>query len=120
MKLDIRFAGRKALPKTIPFHSIRTFSVCDLFPKRICRVGISIQIAYQGYCGDRIIVPPECDIGIVFAETVDIDLENHTVLIYGKGGEREILRFCNREVLSGCIYIRRLSGRILRAAGYFL
>ena len=85
-KLDVHFREAKLLPKTIPFHSIQKF-LSALYEQKNTAAS-----AYQLRCSIRDIAVIELlfATGMRISELCslkpsDIDLENKTVLIYGKG-----------------------------------
>lgn len=100
-KLDVHFRKTKLLPKTIPFHSIQKF-LSVLYAQKTQTVS-----AYQFKCCLRDIAVIELlfATGMRISELCslkpsDIDLENNTVLIYGKGSKERILQLGNCEVIS--------------------
>lgn len=103
-KLDIRFREAKLLPKTIPFHSIQTF-LSTLYAQKE-----QAESEYQLRCCIRDIAVIELlfATGMRISELCslkpsDIDLENNTVLIYGKGARERILQIGNPEVITALV-----------------
>lgn len=101
VKLDIRFREPKLLPKTIPFHSIRTFLLTLYKSKE------EAETEYQKRCCIRDIAVIELlfATGIRISELcqlkpTDIDLENNSMLIYGKGAKERLLQIGNQEVIA--------------------
>ena len=99
-KLDVHFREAKLLPKTIPFYSIQKF-LSVLYEQKNLAVS-----AYQFRCCLRDIAAIELlfATGMRISELCslhpsDIDLENNTVLIYGKGAKERILQIGNPEVI---------------------
>ena len=99
-KLDVHFREAKLLPKTIPFYSIQKF-LSVLYEQKNLAVS-----AYQLRCCLRDIATIELlfATGMRISELCslhpsDIDLENNTVLIYGKGAKERILQIGNPEVI---------------------
>lgn len=100
-KLDIHFREAKLLPKTIPFHSIQKLLSVMYQQKK------QASSSYQFRCCIRDIAVIELlfATGMRISELCglrpsDIDLENNTVLIYGKGARERILQIGNPEVIS--------------------
>ncbi len=119
-KLDIRFREAKLLPKTIPFHSIQTF-LSVLYEQKE-----RAKSAYQRRCCIRNIAVMELlfATGMRISELCslkpsDIDLENNTVLIYGKGAKERIIQLGNREVISALESYQEAFQQDIDACGYF-
>lgn len=99
-KLDVHFREAKLLPKTIPFYSIQKFLSVFYEQK------LHTDSTYQLRCCIRDIVV----IKLLFAtrmriselcslKSSDIDFENSSVLIYGKGATEKILQIGNPDVI---------------------
>lgn len=119
-KLDVHFREAKLLPKTIPFHSIQKF-LSVLYAQKMQTVS-----AYQFKCCLRDIAVIELlfATGMRISELCslkpsDIDLENNTVLIYGKGSKERILQFGNCEVISALATYQSTFKADISACGYF-
>lgn len=119
-KLDVYFREAKLLPKTISFHSIQKF-LSVLYAQKMQTVS-----AYQFKCCLRDIAVIELlfATGIRISELCslkpsDIDLENNTVLIYGKGSKERILQFGNCEVISALATYQSTFKADISACGYF-
>lgn len=119
-KLDIRFRESKLLPKTIPFHYIQKF-LSTLYAQKEKAVS-----KYQLHCCIRDIAVIE----LLFAtgmriselcllKPTDLDLENNTILIYGKGAKERILQLGNKEVISALISYQESFQDDITACGYF-
>ena len=100
-KLDIHIREAKLLTKTIPFHSIQKLLSVMYQQKK------QASSSYQFRCCIRDIAVIELlfATGMRISELCglrpsDIDLENNTVLIYGKGARERILQIGNPEVIS--------------------
>ena len=103
-KLDVHFREAKLLPKTIPLHSIQKF-LSVLYEQKS-----HASSEYQLRCCIRDIAVIELlfATGMRISELCslkpsDLDLENNTVLIYGKGAKERILQLGNPDVLSALI-----------------
>ena len=119
-KLDVYFREAKLLPKTISFHSIQKF-LSVLYAQKMQTVS-----AYQFKCCLRDIAVIELlfATGMRISELCslkpsDIDLENNTVLIYGKGSKERILQFGNCEVISALAKYQITFKADISACGYF-
>lgn len=119
-KLDVYFREAKLLPKTISFHSIQKI-LSVLYAQKMQTVS-----AYQFKCCLRDIAVIELlfATGMRISELCslkpsDIDLENNTVLIYGKGSKERILQFGNSEVISALATYQSTFKADISACGYF-
>lgn len=119
-KLVVYFREAKLLPKTISFHSIQKF-LSVLYAQKMQTVS-----AYQFKCCLRDIAVIELlfATGMRISELCslkpsDIDLENNTVLIYGKGSKERILQFGNCEVISALATYQSTFKADISACGYF-
>lgn len=119
-KLDIRFREAKLLPKTIPFHSIQKF-LSTLYAQKE-----QATSEYQLHCCIRDIAVIE----LLFAtgmriselcslKPTDVDLENNTILIYGKGAKERILQIGNDEVRAALLLYRDTFKEEIAGCGYF-
>lgn len=119
-KLDIRFREAKLLPKTIPFHSIQKFLSTFYAQKE------QAASEYQLRCCIRDIAVVE----LLFAtgmriselcslKPADIDLENNSILIYGKGAKERILQIGNPEVRAALVLYQDTFKEEIAGCGYF-
>lgn len=119
-KLDVHFREAKLLPKTIPFHSIRQLLSVLYEQKKLA------NSQYQLHCSIRDIAVIE----LLFAtgmriselcslKPCDIDLQNNTVLIYGKGSKERILQLGNPEVISALSLYKDTFTDDIAYCGYF-
>lgn len=120
IKLDIHFREAKLLPKTIPFHSIQKF-LSVLYEQKLHAGSI-----YQLRCCIRDIAVIELlfATGIRISELCslkpsDIDLENSTVLIYGKGAKERILQIGNPGVIAALTLYQETFQDDIAICGYF-
>lgn len=119
-KLDIHFREAKLLPKTIPFHSLqKLLSVMYQQKKQACS-------SYQLRCCIRDIAVIELlfATGMRISELCglrpsDIDLENNTVLIYGKGARERILQIGNPQVISALALYQDTFQKEISCCHYF-
>lgn len=119
-KLDVHFREAKLLPKTIPFHSIQKFLSVLYEQKK------QAQSEYHLRCSIRDIAVIELlfATGMRISELCSlkssaIDLENNTVLIYGKGAKERILQIGNPEVISALILYQDTFKKDIAVCGYF-
>lgn len=119
-KLAVHFREAKLLPKTIPFHSIQKFLSVLYEQKKLA------NSAYQLKCSLRNIAVIELlfATGMRISELCslkpsDIDLENNTVLIYGKGAKERILQLGNPEVISALMLYQNSFKADISVCGYF-
>lgn len=119
-KLDIRFREAKLLPKTIPFHSLQTFLATLYTQKDLARTD------HQKRCCIRDIAVIELlfATGMRISELCslrpqNIDLENNTVRIYGKGAKERILQVGNPDVLSALRLYYETFRDDIEICGYF-
>lgn len=119
-KLDVHFREAKLLPKTIPFHSIQKFlsvlytqkgQAASTYQLKCCLRDIAV-IELLFATGMRI--SELCSL-----KPSDVDLENNTVLIYGKGAKERILQFGNPEVISALASYQSMFQADISACGYF-
>ena len=119
-KLDVHFREAKLLPKTIPFHSIQKFlsvlyaqknQAASTYQLRCCLRDIAV-IELLFATGMRI--SELCSL-----RPSDIDLENNTVLIYGKGSKERILQLGNPEVISALMLYQDSFKTDISVCGYF-
>lgn len=119
-RLDVHFREAKLLPKTIPFHSIQKFlsvlyeqkSQADSEYRRRCCIRDIAVIELLFATGMRI--SELCSL-----KPADLDLENNTVLIYGKGAKERILQLGNPEVLSALTLYQDTFREDIICCGYF-
>lgn len=119
-KLDVHFREAKLLPKTIPLHSIQKF-LSVLYEQKS-----HASSEYQLRCCIRDIAVIELlfATGMRISELCslkpsDLDLENNTVLIYGKGAKERILQLGNPDVLSALISYQDTFKNEINYCGYF-
>ncbi len=119
-KIDIRFREPKLLPKTIPFHSIQTL-LSTLYAHKE-----QVVSEYQLRCCIRDIAVIELlfATGMRISELCslkpsDIDLENNSVLIYGKGSKERILQLGNQDVINALSVYKEIYKNEIASCGYF-
>ena len=119
-KLDFRFREPKLLPRTIPAHTIQNF-LNTLYSQKEQALS-----EYQRNCCIRDIAVIE----LLFAtgmriselcnlKSEDIDFENKTILIYGKGSKERILQIGNPDVLEALDLYRKTFQKEIKECGYF-
>ena len=119
-KIDIRFREPKLLPKTIPFHSIQTL-LSTLYTQKEQAIS-----EYQLRCCIRDIAVIELlfATGMRISELCslkpsDIDLENNSILIYGKGSKERILQLGNQDVINSLRLYRETYKSEIASCGFF-
>lgn len=119
-KLEIHFREPKLLPKTISFSAIQTL-LTTLYKQKDLAVS-----EYQLHCCIRDIAVIELlfATGMRISELCslkpsDIDIENNTILIYGKGSKERILQIGNSDVLSALLIYYDTFKNDINASGYF-
>ncbi len=119
-KIDIRFREPKLLPKTIPFHSIQTL-LSTLYAHKEQTIS-----EYQRRCCIRDIAVIELlfATGMRISELCslrpsDIDLENNSILIYGKGAKERILQLGNQDVINALSVYKETYKSEIASCGYF-
>ena len=120
LKLDIRFRDANLLPKTIPFHTVRIF-LSTLYSQKE-----QAKSEYQLRCCIRDIAVIELlfATGMRISELCslkpsDIDMESHTILIYGKGAKERIIQIENPEVISAITLYQDSFKEDIESCGYF-
>lgn len=120
LKLDVHFREAKLLPRTIPFHSIQIF-LSTLYSQRE-----QAKTEYQLNCCIRDIAVIE----LLFASGMriselcslrpsDIDLEGHSIRIYGKGAKERIIQIENADVISAMSLYQNTFQDAIDTCGYF-
>ncbi|MBP3610401.1 MAG: tyrosine-type recombinase/integrase [Lachnospiraceae bacterium] len=119
-RLELRFREPKLLPKTIPFHSLQKF-LTTLYTRKS-----QAATSYQLHCCIRDIAVIELlfATGMRISELCslrpsNIDLENHTVLIYGKGAKERLLQIGNPDVLAALQLYQNTFQKDIEHCGYF-
>lgn len=119
-KISLKFREPKLLPKTIPPHVIETF-LSELYKEKKEAV-----TTYKKKCSLRNIAVVELlfATGIRVSElcslkSENIDLINHTVLIFGKGSKERLLQITNMDVLSALNEYYSLFCKEILNCGYF-
>lgn len=119
-KLDYRFREPKLLPRTIPAHTIQIF-LNTLYSQKE-----QATSKYQYNCCIRDIAVIELlfATGMRISELCtlrpeNIDFENNTILIYGKGSKERILQIGNPDVLSALLLYQETFQTDIKNSGYF-
>lgn len=119
-KINLKFREPKLLPKTIPPHIIESF-LSELYKEKI-----SASTEYKKRSSVRNIAVVELlfATGIRVSELctlklVNIDLIDHTVLIFGKGSKERLIQITNPEVLSALKEYQTLFSEEIKNSGYF-
>lgn len=120
LKLDFRFREPKLLPRTIPANTIQNF-LNTLYAQKEQALSI-----YQRNCCIRDIAVIELlfATGMRISELCsikpeNIDFDNKTILIYGKGSKERILQIGNPDVLEALNLYRETFQEEIKNCGYF-
>ena len=103
-KIDTKFREPKTLPKTIPFHIIQSFFKIIYKQKKIMKT----EYQKRCLCRDIAVIELLFATGIRISELCclsleDIDLEQGSILIYGKGDKERMVQIGNEEVYTALI-----------------
>lgn len=119
-KLDIRFREAKLLPKTIPFHSLQTFLATLYAQKDLARTDYQRQCCIRDIAVIELLFATGMRISeLCSLKPQNIDLENNTVRIYGKGAKERILQVGNPDVLSALRLYYETFREDIEICGYF-
>lgn len=119
-KLDIRFREAKLLPKTIPFHSIQTFLATLYNQKEKAASEHQLRCCIRDIAVIELLFATGIRISeLCSLKPTDIDFENKSILIYGKGAKERILQIGNPKVLSALLLYQRAFQNDIEICGYF-
>ncbi len=119
-RLDIRFREPKLLPKTIPFHSIQKFLAALYRKKSLAASEYQLRCCLRDIAVIELLFATGMRISeLCSLKPADIDLENKTVLIYGKGAKERILQIGNPDVLAALLLYRDAFREDISYCGYF-
>lgn len=119
-KLDIRFREAKILPKTIPFHSIQKFLSTLYAQKEYATSEYQLRYCIRDVAVIELLFATGMRISeLCSLKPTDIDLENNTVLIYGKGARERILQIGNSEVIAALLLYQNTFKEEIATCGYF-
>lgn len=119
-KLDIRFREARLLPKTIPFHSIRTFLSALYAQKSAAESDHDFRRCVRDIAVVELLFATGMRISeLCSLKPSDIDLENGDILIYGKGARERVIQIGNREVIDALTLYREAFASDIAACGYF-
>lgn len=119
-KIDIRFREPKLLPKAIPLHTVQAFLTALYVQKN------RIKTDYQNQCLTRDIAV--CELlfatGMRISELCsltpeNIDLENGTIRIFGKGSKERLLQIGHKDVIHALLEYKEAFSKQIDACGYF-
>lgn len=118
--MDIRFREAKLLPKTIPFHTIQAFLNTLYTQKTLACSDYQLRCSIRDIAVIEILFATGMRISELCAlKPNDIDFENYTILIYGKGAKERILQIGNSEVLSALLLYQEAFAKAISSCGYF-
>lgn len=119
-KLDVHFREAKLLPKTIPFHSIQAFLSVLYGQKKQAASDYQLRCSIRDIAVIELLFATGMRISeLCSLKPSDIDLENNTVLIYGKGAKERILQIGNPEVISALNLYQDTFQKDIAVCGYF-
>lgn len=119
-KLDVHFREAKLLPKTIPFHSIQQFLSTLYEQKKMAASEYKLHCIIRDIAVIELLFATGMRISeLCSLKPADIDLQNNTVLIYGKGAKERILQLGNSEVISALTLYQDTFKEDISSCGYF-
>lgn len=119
-KLDIAFREPKLLPKTIPFHIIQSFLNVLYTQKELAKSEYQLQCCIRDIAVIELLFATGMRISeLCSLKPSDIDFENNTILIYGKGARERILQVGNPDVLSALLLYQETFREDIAECGYF-
>lgn len=119
-KLDIRFREPKLLPKTIPFHFIQAFLTTLYAQKEQAKSKYQLRCCVRNIAVIELLFATGMRISeLCSLKETDIDLQNNTILIYGKGAKERILQIGNPEVISALVCYQEMFAEDIATCGYF-
>lgn len=119
-KLDVHFREAKLLPKTISFHSIQQFLSVLYEQKKLANSEYKLHCIIRDIAVIELLFATGMRISeLCSLKPADIDLQNNTVLIYGKGAKERILQLGNPEVISALALYQETFAEDIAYCGYF-
>lgn len=120
VKLDIRFREAKLLPKSISFTSIQTFLSTLYAHKAQARSEYQLRSRIRDIAVIELLFATGMRISeLCSLKLTDVDLENKTVLIYGKGAKERVIQIGNPDVISALTLYREAFKENIDKCGYF-
>lgn len=99
-KIDFNFRQPKRLPKTIPSNIIQLFLSTLYKEKNLCSTTFQSKAALRDIAVMELLFATGMRISeLCSLKQVDLDLENGTVLIWGKGAKERMLHISNEDVI---------------------
>ena len=119
-KIDTSFREPVVLPKTIPFNVITAILSNAYSYKKSCRTSYSKKCAVRDIAVLEILFATGARVSEICTLTPDaIDLDEHTLKIFGKGSKERIIQIENPDVLKALkTYYNEFSDEI-SATGFF-
>ena len=119
-KIDTSFREPVVLPKTIPFSVINAILSTAYSYKQSCRTSYSVKCAMRDIAVLEILFATGARVSEICSLTPDvIDLDEHTIKIFGKGSKERIIQIENPDVLKA---LRAYHGEFsdeISASGFF-
>lgn len=119
-KIDIKFREPQRLPKTIPFYIIQTI-IATIYKQKECSVS---DYAAKTNLRDIAVIELLFATGVRISELCslrpsDINLNTHSLLIYGKGSKERIIQIGNSEVVNALVGYQECFKSDIQLCGYF-
>ena len=119
-KIRVKFREPVILPKTIPLHTVEVFLSAIYKHQKYAPTLYQRRNALR----DAAVIEMLFATGMRISELCslrhnDVNLYEHTILIYGKGRKERIIQLGNNDVINILTQYRTVYGEQIRACGYF-
>lgn len=119
-KIDTSFREPLMLPKTIPFNIISAILASAYSTLKLCRTDYSRKCALRDIAVLEILFATGARVSEICTLTPEaIDLENHTLKIFGKGSKERIIQIENTDVLKALHNYCNAFRDDIAASGFF-
>ncbi len=119
-KIDTSFREPVTLPKTIPFNIISAILSAAYNSLKLCRTEYSRKCALRNIAVLEILFATGARVSEICTLTPEaIDLENHTLKIFGKGSKERIIQIENPDVLKALQNYFQAFQDTISATGFF-
>lgn len=119
-KIDIRFREPKILPKTIPYHTIQCFLSIMYRQKKLVKTDGEKKSLLRDIAVIELLFATGARISeLCSLKPGDLDLENCSLLIYGKGDKERLLQIGSAEVLNALLTYQELFSEDIKRCGFF-
>lgn len=121
-KIETSFREPVLLPKTIPFNIISAILSSAYSSLKVCQTDYSRKCVLRDIAVLEILFATGARVSEICTLTPDaIDLENHTLKIFGKGSKERIIQIENPDVLKALSnYFRAFQDEIYTAGFFFV